>query len=155
MTVPCKGWQKNCSASRVVKTIFHLQKGSHFAVKIPSVPKVDFPRGGQRQGKCEFPTSLSEVQECSSFFLFVWVLSFFLAGNWYNNKNSAWSWTWPIWNNWKRIHRINLVNEVVIWNYFIYWYLFETVSNHQLVNYPFQSLPYMSVWRLVVTGSLF
>ena len=63
MNIPCKGWQKNWSASGVGTTVFHLQNGSHVAV-----PNGDFPRGGQRQGKCEFPTSLSEVQECSSSF---------------------------------------------------------------------------------------
>ena len=63
MNMPCKGWQKDWSASGVGTTVFHLQNGSHVAV-----PNGDFPRGGQRQGKCEFPTSLSEVQECSSSF---------------------------------------------------------------------------------------
>ena len=77
--IPCKGWQKTVQLPGWQTTVFHLQKGSHFAVKILSDPG-DFPRGGQRQGKCEFPTSLSEVQECSSFFLFVLVLSFFWLG---------------------------------------------------------------------------
>lgn len=38
VNIPCKGWQKNCSASRVGTTVFHLQKGSHVAVKSPSWP---------------------------------------------------------------------------------------------------------------------
>lgn len=31
-------------------------------------------------------------------------------------QKTTWSWTWPIWNKWKRIHTINLVKEVVSWN---------------------------------------
>lgn len=122
--IPCKGWQKNWSASGVGTTVFHLQNGSHVAVKIPSLPNVVFPRGGQRQGKCEFPTSLSEVQFQQ--FFFGGCAGFILIFGWelVQQQKTTWSWTWPSWNNWKRIHRINLVNEVVIWNYFIYWYLF-------------------------------
>lgn len=74
VNIPCKGWQKNCSASRVGTCGYHCfspSKGITCCSEISELTLGIFRRrGGQRQGKCEFPTSLSEVQECSSFFFF-------------------------------------------------------------------------------------
>lgn len=89
VNIPCKGWQKNCSASRVGTTVFHLQKGSHVAVKSPSWPW-GFSDGEVDSDK-ENANSQRHCRRCRNaavfFFFFGRCVGFiwfypFLAGNW-------------------------------------------------------------------------
>ena len=77
--IPCKGWQKNCSASRVGTTIFHLQKGSHFAVTAELTR--DFSDGEVDSDK-ENANSQRHCRRCRNaavFFLCLFYPSFWLG----------------------------------------------------------------------------
>ena len=93
MTIPCKGWQQNCSASRVGTTVFHLKRGSHVAVKISERTQRGFSERWTATRKMRIPNVTvggAGMQQVFFFFsedvLVLYGFIPFLAGNWYNNK---------------------------------------------------------------------
>ena len=95
MTIPCKGWQQNCSASRVGTTVFHLKRGSHVAVKISERTQRGFSERWTATRKMRIPNVTvggAGMQQVFFFFRrmcwFYMVLSLFWLGTGTTTKSS-------------------------------------------------------------------